>query len=164
MTIEEIWKDIDGFENYQVSNLGRVKSIGNSFSRKEKILKDRIYKPGYNTVILYKNKKQKSFLVHQLVAVAFLDHKICGHKLVVNHKDFNKLNNNVDNLEIVTARENSNQKHIKSISKYTGVSFRKDNLRWTAQIVINKKLIHLGYFKNEIDAHNAYQNKLKQIL
>lgn len=156
----EIWKTIVGYKDYEVSNLGRVKSLKH---RKEKILKPAPNSVGYLSVVLCEELKQKTFQVHQLVAVAFLNHIFCGYKLVVNHKDFNKLNNNISNLEIVTARENSNLKHKKSSSKYVGVSWWSNQKSWVSQIIINKKRVFLGYFINEYDAHLAYENKLKDI-
>ena len=89
---EEIWKTIEGFESYQVSNFGRVKSFKLD---KERILKPNIDHDNYYVVTLYKNKTRRLMKVHQLVAIAFLNHKPCGMKLVVNQKDFNKLNNHV---------------------------------------------------------------------
>jgi hypothetical protein len=76
---------------------------------------------GYLQVGLFKNKKTKVFRVHQIVSMAFLNHNPCGHKLVINHIDFDKTNNNLNNLEITTQRQNTNQKHLTSTSKYTGV-------------------------------------------
>ena len=70
----------------------------------------------------------------------------------------------IENLEIITNRENTNKKHKKSKSKYIGVTWHKRVNKWTAQILYKRKNIHLGCFNNEIDAHNAYQNKLKEIL
>lgn len=77
---------------------------------------------GYFQVALLKNGIEKRFKVHQLVAMCFLNHKPCGMNLVVNHINFNRNDNRIDNLEIVTARENANLKHIKSSSKYLGVT------------------------------------------
>jgi hypothetical protein len=105
----------------------------------------------------------KTRTVHQLVAGAFLNHKPSRYELVINHKDFNRSNNNVDNLEIVTTRENANQKHLKSSSQYTGVSWDKNRNKWSSQIVINKKLKFLGRFINELDASKAYQKALKDL-
>jgi len=160
----EIWKTIEEFEDYQVSNLGNVKSLerkyfmkmNNSFAiSKERILKAGTNK-GYYIVVLQKNRIRKTKLIHQLVAIAFLNHKPSHHKLVVNHINFDKTDNRVENLEIVTQRENANRKHIKSSSKYTGVCWNKPNKNWTAQISINRKKIYLGSFINELEAHNAY--------
>ena len=102
--------------------------------------------------------------VHQLMAESFLNHKPNGRQeYVINHKNLNKLDNRLENLEIVSHRENSNQKHIKSSSKYTGVSWYKSNKRWIAAISVSGKKIYLGSFNNEYAAHVAYQNKLKEI-
>jgi hypothetical protein len=167
----EIWKTIEDYPNYQVSNLGRVKSLSRTvflkgkhpFISKEKILKTSIDNSNYYNVNLYEKGKIKTRTVHQLVAIAFLNHKPCGFKLVVNHKDFNKLNNCVENLEIVTQRENSNKKHLKRSSQYTGVYWYKERKKWRSMICINNKNKHLGYFETELEAQQAYQNKLKLI-
>lgn len=167
----EIFKDIKGYEGlYQISNFGNVKSLSrttlkcNKFmTSKDIILKPYINSTGYYVVGLHKNKKQKTLKTHQLVAITFLNHSPCGYKYVINHKDLNKLNNHIDNLEIVTQRENANHKHLNSSSKYTGVSLDKNTNKWVSNIWINGKLKYLGRFTNEIDASNAYQNKLKEI-
>jgi len=109
-TQQEIWKDIKDYEGiYQVSNLGKVKSLdridsGGRF-RPEKILKQNNNK-GYLKVTLCKNKSVKYPNVHRLVALAFIPNP--DNKLQVNHKDENKKNNCVDNLDWVTAKENAN--------------------------------------------------------
>lgn len=159
----EIWKTIQGYEDYQVSNFGRVKSLNYNGTKKERLL-SQCKSRGYYVVCLYSNKKRRMFLAHQLVAIAFLNHKPCGFKLVVNHKDFNPLNNHVDNLEVVTNRENCNHKHIKSTSQYTGVSWNIHHKKWMSSIWHDGKKRCLGYFTNEIDASNAYELKLKSIL
>jgi hypothetical protein len=161
---KEIWKDIIGYEGlYQVSNLGRVKSLGNDKSKKEKILKIRIGTKGYFIANIRKDKKSKAIDVHQLVAIAFLNHTPCGFKLVVNHIDFNKQNNNVDNLEIITHRENTNRKHIESTSKYVGVYLDKCSGKWASAIRINGKKKYLGRFENEQEASRAYQTALVRL-
>lgn len=105
--MNEIWKDIDGYEGlYEVSNLGKVKSLGNEFSRKEKILKQGKKKNGYLYVILWKEGKYKTCLVHRLVAQAFLENP--NNYSCVNHKDENKENNCVENLEWCDAKYNIN--------------------------------------------------------
>ena len=105
--MNEIWKDIDGYEGlYEVSNLGKVKSLGNEFSRKEKILKQGKMKNGYLYVILWKEGKYKTCLVHRLVAQAFLENP--NNYSCVNHKDENKENNCVENLEWCDAKYNIN--------------------------------------------------------
>ncbi len=168
ITQQEIWKDIPDYEGYyQVSNFGNVKSLSRTifkmgkfpFISKEKILKPRV-NTGYKVFNLCKNGHEKTRKVHQLVAMAFLNHVPCGYKLVVNHKDFNKLNNNISNLEIVTMRENANRKHIKSSSEFTGVYWHKATQKWMARIRVNGKQKYLGLFSNEKDASIAYENSL----
>ena len=171
-TTKEIWKDIPNYEGlYQVSNLGRVKSLKRIVKRKnesilpikEKILMGSIAFDGYLILGLSKNGVHTKFKVHQLVAMAFLKHKPCGHKLVVNHIDNNKLNNKACNLEIVTPRENSHTHH-KGTSKYKGVHWDKSRNKWCARIYYNGKSENLGRFKKELDASEAYQKRLKEIV
>lgn len=103
--MEEIWKDIKDYEGlYQISNLGNIISFHH---KKPKILHQSITHCGYKQVDLYKNKKRKKIGVHILVAQAFVLGWFKGAE--VNHKDLNKTNNYVDNLEWVT--RNENQKH-----------------------------------------------------
>ena len=94
----EIWKNVKGFEDYEVSELGNVKSLKLG---KERILKNSIDKKGYYKVNLSNKGKTKTFKVHKLVAMAFLNHKPCGYKIVVDHIDNNPLNNNVENLQLI---------------------------------------------------------------
>ena len=101
---KEIWKDIDGYEGlYQVSNLGRVKSLHHN---KEKILKGSYNSKGYYFVKLCKNGISKSIFVHRLVAQEFIPNP--DNLPIVNHKDENPRNNNVDNLEWCTQKYNAN--------------------------------------------------------
>ena len=98
--MKEIWKDIEGYEGlYQVSNIGRVKSLTTS---NLKVLT--LFKNSYHKLVLYKHNKQSTCYIHQLVAKAFIPNP--DHKIAINHIDGNKLNNNVNNLEWVTALEN----------------------------------------------------------
>lgn len=113
--MNEVWKDIQGYEGkYQVSNLGRVKSLaryrknnGNSQTfQEERILKQSINNCGYCIVELSFEGKRKRYSVHRLVANAFV--KNDEGKEQVNHKDENKQNNYADNLEWCTCKENTN--------------------------------------------------------
>lgn len=98
--MQEIWKDIKDYEGlYQVSNLGRVKSI-----KRNIILKPGFTKKNYSYVILYKSNIATSKRIHRLVAENFISNPY--NKPQVNHKDGNKLNNCVSNLEWVTNSEN----------------------------------------------------------
>lgn len=163
----EEWRDVLTHVGiYQVSNLGRIKSIGNNKTKKDKILSIRKDNNGKFFVDLYKNSIKTRFKVHQLVAIYFLDHKIDGHNLVIDHIDGNGENNNVLNLQIVTNRENSTVCYRKDkeswSSKYIGVSLRK-NGKYVARIKINGKDTYLGCFSNEIEASNAYITKRTEI-
>jgi len=130
---------------------------------KQRILKTKVSNVGYKQIVLMNNSVRYYKPVHQLVAMAFLNHKPNGYSLVVNHIDFNKLNNNVENLEIVTPRENSNRKHLKSTSKYIGVCWDKNKKRWVASISLNGKYKRLGRFKDELKASEAYQTALNKL-
>lgn len=101
---QEIWKDIEGYEGlYQVSNFGRVKSL---YFGKEKILKQSKHKDEYLQVSLSRNGKKKTFTIHKLVALAFIPNP--DNLLEVNHKDENKQNNHIENLEFCNHTYNIN--------------------------------------------------------
>lgn len=96
--MKETWKNVRGYEGlYQISDLGRVKSL-------KKILKPS--NSEYKRVNLYKNGKIKTYYIHRLVAEAFIPNP--ENKPQINHKDENKYNNNVNNLEWCTHKENMN--------------------------------------------------------
>lgn len=108
--MQEIWKDIKNYEGlYKVSNLGNVKSLpkkaGRS-NRKEKILNFNKNSKGYLRVELSKDKKRKQCLVHRLVAETFIPNY--NNLPQINHKDENKENNYIDNLEWCDNKYNNN--------------------------------------------------------
>ena len=93
--MDEIWKDIEGYEGlYQISNKGRVKSLKYG---KERIRTPVITNDGYLNVILYKNTTAQHRLIHRLVAEAFIPNQ--DNLPEINHRDENKKNNCVENLE-----------------------------------------------------------------
>lgn len=101
----EIWKPVVGYEGlYEVSNLGNVKSLNYMRRNVIKVLKARTNSGGYKFIELHKNKKHKNFLIHRLVAQAFIPNP--NNLPQVNHKDENKQNNCVDNLEWCDAKYN----------------------------------------------------------
>ena len=126
--MEEIWKDIEGYEGlYQVSNYGRVKSLPKihkttknynklGYITKEKILKQRKTQRGYFLVTLYKEQKSKSLYVHRLVVNMFISNK--DNKPCINHKNGDKKDNKVTNLEWCTYSENMIHAYATSLNHY----------------------------------------------
>lgn len=113
MKLKEVWKDIKEYEGYyEVSNLGNVRSkeryvkTGGGGKRliSSKIKNPFLNKRGYLRVQLFKNNRKKNFRVHRLVAQAFIENP--ENKLEINHKNLNKKDNIVSNLEWVTGEEN----------------------------------------------------------
>ena len=110
--MEEIWRDIPTYEGYyQASNFGRIKSLlfqSNIYNKKyqrEKILKPKQTKDGCLRVELWKDGEHRTWLTYRLVALAFLG--VPEDKtMTINHKDGNRLNNHISNLEWCTRREN----------------------------------------------------------
>lgn len=101
--MKEIWKPVFGFENYQISNFGRVKTLNYYNTGQEKILKQGLQR--YVTVNLRKDGKFQCKLVHRLVYEAFHGH--IPPNMQINHKDENKYNNCLSNLEICTPKYNN---------------------------------------------------------
>lgn len=101
MEIKEFWKDIPDFSNYQASNKGKIRN-----KRNKKILKNNKRKDGYEVICLVVNNIHKMCYVHRIIAKTFIDNP---NKLsFINHKDENKSNNNIDNLEWCTQKYNNN--------------------------------------------------------
>ena len=155
----EIWKDIPNYEGlYQVSNLGNVKSLNYNNTKKEKLLN-----PSLTRGYFHLRLSGKTFRIHQLVAITFLNHERCGHKLVIDHINDNSQDNRLENLQIVTARFNVCKTQGAYTSKYKGVSLNKKLNKWVSQIRIKDKTYYLGLFNTEKEAYQVYQNKLKTI-
>ena len=166
----EVWRDIPGFEGlYQVSDMGRVKSLGRKVLKKNGFYEnkpERLLKPfsngkGYWSVELYtKDSKSKRLYIHRLVMLAFEGYK----DLVVDHEDRDRSNNKLKNLRYVTARKNTERgTNEKSASKYIGVSINRRNTfkKWKTSIRILGKRYFIGSFEEEEDAAEAYQKALK---
>lgn len=164
------WKDIKNYKGlYQISDTGLVKSLpkyklnkNGGYWTNERILKGCKNKNGYITFSLRKNKIKKVVYAHHLVAEAFLNHEVKGYKKVIDHIDENPSNNNLSNLRIISNRKNISRGFKNKHSKYIGVTYDKTGNRYLSRIRNNGKIYNLGSFKNEYDAHLAYQNRLKQ--
>ena len=150
----EIWKDIEGYEGlYQVSNKGRVKSF---HSGEGKIIKLGTHPQGYKLVVLSKRGQTKTCRVHRLVAQAFIPNP--ENLPVVNHKDENPSNNNVENLEWCTQKHNVNhgtcqerKENAKKKSKETGLK-RVVDRRYLLGKFSKRTGELVDVFKDEYDA------------
>lgn len=133
----EIWKDIPGYEGlYQVSNLGRVKSLITG-----KKLKELNAATGYLQAVLYKNRIPKRFLIHRLVAETFI--KNPNKKPTVNHKNGVKHDNRLKNLEWATYKENMCHAFA------TGLNAGHDNKN-------NKKSIPVAQYDKDMNLIKVY--------
>lgn len=172
----EIWFVIPNTNNiYEASNLSRIRSIdryvvdkkGRRKYVKGTMLKQHLAESNngryyYNVCICIKNKK-KTKTVHSLIFSAF--NGFCPTKksgMVVDHKDNNSLNNNIENLQFITNREN-NYKDRKGTSKYPGVFFRTDSNKWQSAIGINGKQYKILCSNDELIAKKAYEIALENI-
>lgn len=141
----EFWTHVRRYEGmYMVSTLGRVMSL---ISGEEKILKPWLTRLGYLQVGLYLEGERKH-LVHRLVAEAFLEN--WDENLTVNHRNYVKTDNRVENLELMSRSQNSsNQNKEGRTSRYLGVSWNKRDKNWRAHIKRDGKPFHIGYFDDE---------------
>lgn len=170
--MEEIWKDIVGYEGlYQVSNLGRVKSLCRVEIRKdgrlnpipEKILGVHTNGAGHLKTNLSKNNTRKKLYIHRLLAEAFIPNP---HQFsTVNHKDGNRSNNTEENIEWCSQRENvthGQQRRKDKTSRFPGIHLNKRNThkKWKAMLFVNGKANFIGNFYSEEEANEAYQKAL----
>jgi hypothetical protein len=138
---KEIWKSVKGYEDiYEVSNFGNIKSLGKSKEKKEKIFKG-TFRKGYLCATLRKNNIAKIYLVHRLVAIAFI--KNTDNKKQVNHKNGIKSDNNVDNLEWNTAFENMQHASFNNL-----LNVRKSDNHYATKLTEDKK-VELLSLKNK---------------
>ncbi len=157
----EIFKDIPWYEGlYQVSNLGNVKSLNSWRRRKwmQKILKSSLNNKWYCYIVLCKDWKQKHFLIHRLVAITFLD-KI-DLKILVNHKDWIKLNNNLENLEFCDYKDNALHSWVNWLSIYTEKA-RKNNWLKTNRNPSIWKFWILNKSSKKVDQYDLEWNFIK---
>lgn len=173
--MEEIWKDIPDYPGYQVSNLGRVRTHNKtSYTERhgirhweDRILKfkckddKKAYRTGHR-VSLWKDGKCKTLLVARLVAFTFYEEDINNHNLTVDHIDCNRLNNKLDNLELVSLQENIRrefknnlvpQKNVFLINKETNEKLKFNSLSKASAYIKRNK----GYISNKIKK-NIYED------
>lgn len=166
--MKEIWKPVLGYPNYQVSNLGRVKSVHRRWfgTNTTEIILTPIFigSPKYPHVRLYENKKHMTIRVSRLVYSTFVGP--IPDKMVIDHKDHNVLNNNTENLRLATYSQNSCNQKLKNGKTTRGIWFarrpgRAD--RWRAQITHQGKNYKLGSYVTQEEAQEAY-NKASEML
>jgi len=156
----EIWKDIKDYEGiYQVSNLGRIKSISrvkwNRFqfiNVEEKILKTSIHKTGYINIQLSKNSVSKNFSLHRLIAECFIENP--EKKPCINHINGKKEDNSIDNLEWSTYSENNLHARKSGLNKIS-MRQRESAKKLCSKIVLN---LETGIFYDTIQAAAASYN------
>lgn len=169
---KEIWLDIPNYKGYQVSNLGRVRTHNKISSNKlysVRKWKDRILKfkgNNYQTghrVDLWKDGKNKTFLVARLVAYTFYEKDINDHTTTVNHIDGNRFNNNLENLEIISLADNIRHAFDTGLmpNKKVKVIRKSDN-----QEFIFRSMVKASEFINKYHSYisfkiknNIYENK-----
>lgn len=136
----EIWKNIKGFEGYyKISNLGNVLSLNYRKTGMPKVLKPYAGKNGYPQLILSANGKKRKVYVHRLVAENFIANPF--NKKIINHIDYNRLNNSVDNLEWCTYQENTDHSRERVVT--------------ATQIANNKAVIQYDRQGNKIAEYNS---------
>lgn len=151
-TIKEIWKPVEGYEGiYEVSNFGRVKSLNYHREGIVKILKPQKDGSGYLQVQLWRNGKMKAFKVHRLVAEAFLPNPLGLPE--INHKDEDKTNNIVSNLEWASRWDNMHygtlyERTSKSVEASRFSDFRTIELRFAS----TKEAGRNGYSSGNVSA------------
>lgn len=144
----EIWKDIKGYEGlYQVSNFGRVKRTYKNGKVKFISLKSK-NEHGYIKISLCKNKKQITARVHKIVADTFLEKR--KRFFEVNHKDGNKENNRVDNLEFVSHKENIIHSFKHGLHTKESIKYRCDRMHKAREIKIKMTINNKVYFFDSI--------------
>ena len=156
--MEEQYKIIKGYSNYEISNFGNIRNV-----KTGRILKQCNIK-GYKKIeLINDNGKGITHRVHRLIAEYFIPNP--NNKPTIDHIDNNKANNNVNNLRWVTLQENSSNRslNINNTSGNKGVSFIQKKNKWLATIRCNNKRIHLGLFDKKEDAITARVNKAKEL-
>ena len=158
--MSEEWKKIDGFDGYLISSYGRILSSerkdNNGHCVKQIIRKTFVSNSGYEAVHLSKNGKKSTKSVSRLVAIAFIDNQLFLPE--VNHKDGNRLNNKVENLEWVSKSENISHSYLvlnRRVSKPWLGKFGADHHAAVALIGENKKTGEVIRFESTADAGRA---------
>lgn len=143
------WKRIDEFEDYEVCDVGLVRS-----KKTNRILKSTPHSEGYPVYRLFIDGKCHWKLLHRILAEAFIPNP--DNKRCVDHIDGDVTNNTIQNLRWVTHQENQFNRHVHK-GEYRGVSFMKAKGKWRARIFINGKEKHLGLFDTAKEASECFE-------
>jgi hypothetical protein len=157
--------------NIEATKCGRIRRIQLDWMKRKinnlgeiDFSKIKLSNKGYKIItIKIEGNEKKTFCVHQIIAVIFLNHRINGNTFVIDHINSIKTDNRLENLKIVTNRENISKERLIKSGLPTGVHFRKKENYFQSKINIKGKHIHLGYFKDLNLASQAYQNALKNL-
>lgn len=153
--MKEIWRRIRGYEGiYKISNKARIMSLKRKGVCSNRILKYGKDSNGYYCVSLSSKTSAKYHLVHRLLYSHFIGDLVNG--LVIDHIDNNRSNNNLDNLQQVTARVNTTKDRRGDTSKYLGVSWCRVKEKWRTTMRFDDKNHHIGYNDNELNAYISY--------
>ncbi len=155
MTQQEVWKVIEEYPDYEVSNMGRLWSW-----KRNKYMKLTLVNR-YVRVVLRNTNQTKSFPIHRLVANAFIPNP--DNKPVVDHIDGDAMNNQVNNLRWATFQENSSnsKRHKPTITGVKGIILQKKLYR--VRIMFNGKQNSVGYYKTLDEAIAVRTNKAKEL-
>lgn len=164
----EEWKTI--YDRYEISNQGTLRVLpftvittkGVMKNYPMRYLKNTVCDKGYIRNCLAVNGKFKHIYRHQLVALAFANHSLCDMNIVIDHKNHNRLDNRLDNLDILSRNSNA-RKTIKD-NKYGKGVCKRENGTFRATIISNGKRINLGTFNCNEQAAIAYANAAQNIL
>jgi len=156
----EIWKRVPNYEDYEISNLGRLMSYK---CNKTTLIKGSQAPNGYLQYNLINKNGAFKRSASVIVAMAFLGHKPKGYHIVIDHINNIKTDNRLENIRIVTQRFNAFRVQGAYTSKYKGVAWHKANKKWVASMSMGKVKKYLGSFTDEYQAHLAYQKAIKEL-
>jgi hypothetical protein len=166
--MKEVWKEINGYEGiYLISNLGNVKSLERFVSNhsgfnkklKEKYRKPSISKTGYYVLDLQKESKRKTFKLHRLIAIAFIENTF--NKPCINHKNGNKLDNRIENLEWCTISENNIHAENTKLKNDSGVNNPKSNITENDVYFIRNSKLKLKELSEKFNINQSGISKIK---
>ena len=155
--MEEIYKTVQGFENYEVSNFGAVRN-----KTTQRRLKGNNHM-GYLRIGLSKDEKTKLLFIHRLVALAFVDNP--DKKTEIDHINNNKIDNNALNLRWCNRQENNRNTQVSktNLNGVKGISFYGKQKKYRARICIDGVSVWLGSFKTLEEAKQARINKVNEV-